>query len=123
MKKYLLIIAATAILSSCTTHDNNINKIQSDHNKQLIAEKKIEYKTITITNIVKDLKEVTEQHTDYHYKYDILNDKFRQQPNVYTTTEYYVIYTNNTHEEVDRNTWLNLSKGDTIKKYQKIPIL
>lgn len=67
--------------------------------------KQIEYKYVTTKKIIKDLKGVQEQHTDYHYKYDWLNGKFRQRPNIYTESQYYIIYNDNTHEEVNRDKW------------------
>lgn len=121
MKK-LLLLTIGIILLSCTTHDDNLKKIEEQHNRQLSIENKIQYKNVTINKVIKDLKEIQEQHTAYHYKFDVLNGKFRQQPNVYTETQYFLIYVDNTHEEVDRNTWLNYSKGDTIKKVIKVPI-
>lgn len=71
-----------------------------------------------IVKIVKDLKEEVDQNTDYHYKYDWLNGKFRQQPRVYTTNKYYCIYTDGSYEKITKDRYFFLTKGDTVTSYQ-----
>lgn len=71
-------------------------------------------KEIRTSKVIKDTKEHQEQYTDYEYKYDIWNGKFRQQPNIHTDTKYFLIFTDNTHKEVVFNDFLSYSKGDTL---------
>lgn len=109
--KNKIIIALMLALVACTNESNKVAQ----------APAKIPvYKNVTTVKVVKKLKEVTETHTDYDYKYDWVNGKLKQQPNVYTTTEYFVIYTDNTKDLVQKDQFILLDKGDTIKKVSRV---
>lgn len=124
MKSILLL----AILSLFTTSCEERAPYVPPQQQNVVKPPEINYKTITITKVIKDLKEVQEQHTSYHTKLNVAQTlwdgdvKTAVVPDISTTTSYYVIYTDKTHDEVDRNTWLNYSKGDTIIKYKQIKL-
>jgi len=117
MKKIIVIIALIG-LTACESESER--KPQTPVN--IYPVKQVEYKTVSYKKAIKDLKEVQEQYTDYHYKYDVWNGKFRQQPNVYTKSNYYVIYTDGSHEEISRDKWLGFSKGDSVTFVKQVPI-
>lgn len=73
--------------------------------------------TIEHFRIVKNIKEQNETSTSYHYKYDWLNGKFRQQPKIESETKYYIIYTDGTTQETTKEKGMFYDKGDTIKYY------
>ena len=106
MKSILLLAILSLFTASCTESNTNVpNQPQS-----IVKPPEIKYKTITITKVIKDLKEVQEQHTSYHTKLNVAQTlwdgdvKTAVVPDVSTSTSYYVIYTDKTHDEVDRNT-------------------
>lgn len=85
--------------------------------KTVVENPKINIRKIPIVKkVVRKLKSIQEQHTDYNYKYDWLNGRFRQQPNIYTKTKYFIIYTDNTVEETDERNFLVLDEGDTLQR-------
>lgn len=124
MKSILLLAILSLFTASCEESNTNI----PTQSQSVIKTPEIKYKTITITKVIKDLKEVQEQHTSYHTELNVAQTlwdgdvKTAVVPDISTTTSYYVIYTDKTHDEVDRNTWLNYSKGDTIIKYKQIKL-
>lgn len=125
MKKITLLGLACIAFCSCSRPPKIENQLAvndwEEHQSPGLNEvKQINYRDTTYTKVIKDLKEVQETRTDYHYKYDWLNSKFRQQPKISAETQYFVIYTDFSHEEVNRDTWLSYSKGDSIRKTDHI---
>lgn len=121
MKKLLILFTLMISMFSCTETEQKAPIVR-------LPERQVEYRNVSYTLIVKDLKEVTQQVTNTETKVNWTQSiwqgdlKTQLVPNIHTVTHYYVIYTNNTNEEIDYNTWLNYSKGDTITKWHKIPI-
>lgn len=93
-----------------------IDKVEENTVKPVVN---YEYKTIY--KVVKTTKEVTKQQTDYTYKYDWLNGKFRQQPDISTTTNYFVGYTDGSVEQITLEKFLFYKPGDTASITIKIP--
>jgi len=106
MKKLILASAVIITLLSCKKPTQEIQPT-------------IQVVTDTIENfrIVKHIKEDTETKTSYHYKYDWLNGKFRQQPKISSETKYYIIFTDGSMEETTKEKGMFYEKGDTIKYY------
>lgn len=73
--------------------------------------------TVWHYRIVKSVKTDNQTSTSYHYKYDWLNNKLRQQPKVESETKYYIIYTDGSIEETTKEKGMFYEKGDTIKYY------
>ncbi len=110
MKK-LLLFSLICLLFSCSSEPTI-----------KIPEKVQQFRTATYYKVVKSIKEKNEQTTDYEYKYDWLNGKFRQQPNISSKTKYFAIYTDGTYEEVSMSQSVILSVGDTVSKIVRVPI-
>jgi len=105
MKKVLLSVLSAGIMFSCEEKKQSFpsqipKKCETRDNKK----------------VVKHLKEHQEVETDYHYKYDVWNGKFRQQPNTHSTQKYFVVFTDGTHEETNFDTFVTLAEGDTINR-------
>lgn len=107
IKFYLLVLIMSLAIHSCSDGSNNPTLVPT-------TTPETQYKTVQ--KVIKDLKESTEQSTNYHYKYDWYNGKFRQQPNIHTTTTtYYFVYTDGTYDVVSKERFIVGSKGDTIE--------
>ncbi len=126
MKNILLIAIVGLLISSCSTGSEQL-KVNKEPPKQTTW-KIDKYKDVVYYKVIKDLKEIQEQHTSSKTKVNwaqtVWNGDLKTTviPNVYTETKYYVIYTDKTHDEVSRDTWLSYSKGDSIKKVTKVLI-
>lgn len=97
------------IVKRCST-DNDYKSVKID-NKTEIKD------SILSIKYVKDLKVINETKTTYNYNYDILLGEFIKVPKVESDNKYYLIFTDNSIEEVNKDVWLTTEKGDTIKKY------
>ena len=73
--------------------------------------------TVWHYRIVKSVKVDNETSTSYHYKYDWLHGKFRQQPRIESETKYYIVYKDGGIEETTKEKGMFYEKGDTIKSY------
>jgi hypothetical protein len=58
--------------------------------------------TVWHYRIVKSVKVDNETSTSYHYKYDWLHGKFRQQPRIESETKYYIVYKDGGIEETTK---------------------
>lgn len=120
MRKYIFILMLLVLqLYSCQNRVNTIT--QEEANKQIDYKPLAAY-TETYYKIVKSVKSISKQKTDYSYKFDWLNGKFRQQPNVYTKNKYYLVFTDGTSQEITMEQSVIYEKGDsftiTITKYK-----
>jgi hypothetical protein len=79
-----------------------------------------QFRVETYYKVIKGIKEKSEQETSYHYKYDWLNGKFRQQPNIHSETKYYAIFTDGTYDEISMSQSITLSVGDSIQKNRNV---
>jgi hypothetical protein len=73
--------------------------------------------TVWHYRIVKSVKVDNQTSTSYHYKYDWLHSKFRQQPRIESETKYYIVYKDGGIEETTKEKGMFYEKGDTIKSY------
>jgi hypothetical protein len=106
---YLLIDLGIEIKNDQENYDRMIENVKPDN--------EVYSDTVETYRIVKNVKEVNSTSTSYHYKYDWVNGKFRQQPRIESKTEYFVIYTDGFSEQVSKEKGLFYEKGDTVKFY------
>lgn len=125
MKKLTLLLAIISLFTLSCEENKTITPPQE---LTIIKKPEIKYKTVITNKIIKDLKEIQEQSTSYHNEVNLTQSiwdgdlKTNTVPNIHTTTTYYIIYTDHTTEETSKQVWLTCSKGDTIKKYNRIAI-
>jgi hypothetical protein len=110
MKKLLLSTLVLFFLISCKEEPQQ-QVTKSNYKAPVITD------TIEHFRIVKNVKQDNETSTSYHYRYDWLSGKFRQQPRIQSETKYYIIYTDGTSEETTKRKGMFYEKGDTVKYY------
>lgn len=119
MKTFKIIIAALALACFACTNSNKSYEVAAPNMPINHPGPAPVTKTVTYYKHIKDLKEVQELRTDYKYKYNIWHNKIDQVPDVSTHSKYFVIYTDHSHDEVSRDSWLNYSIGDSVAFFRE----
>jgi outer membrane lipoprotein-sorting protein len=115
MKRILILLVMSLFVFSCTSNDT----VKTEESK----EHKYTYKTEKYYKVVKSTRESSHEETDYHYKYDWWNGKFRQQPDVHTEKEFYITYTDGEIQECSEHDYMFFEKGDTVWLSRQVPVL
>lgn len=110
----IVITLLTLILTSCESKQKDDVSLSKYSNV-------IKIDTIETIKIVKGVRESSNLKTEYGYKYDWFNGEVKLQPEVKSTTSYYVIYTDGTSEKISQEKYMFYEKGDTVKSYKYIP--
>ncbi len=99
--KHILLIMLAIFIFSCE---------KKTEYESAVVEASKPLRAVTTVKIVKAKNQAEE--TSYEYKYDWMNSKFRQQPNVKTV--FYIVYKSGDYEAVDVGKYSNTNVGDTI---------